>query len=187
MKGRHARAVARMPSAVSAVRAALSPRRTQVAVAGGAGLFVALTGTVVAFVTLVPADARRPDAAPKAAAVSVLGGRSAQAPVARSRPERPARPGDQAALAYYEQKDPVRAAHVIEVIWTGPMLRVYTDLPASDANSRTAIALCEIAAAYAEGHDHLPAVFVHADRAAGYPVLANKMNDRDDCRLGRVP
>jgi hypothetical protein len=30
-------------------------------------------------------------------------------------------------------------------------------------------------------------VFVHADKAAGYSVLANKMDARDDCRLGRVP
>ncbi|WP_345473547.1 hypothetical protein [Actinoallomurus oryzae] len=187
IRGRHARAVARMPGAVSAVRAALAPRRTQVAVAGGTGLSVALTGAVVAFVTLVPADTRRPDTGPKAAAVNVLGDRPAQAPVARSRPESPGRPGDQAALAFYERKDPVRAAHVTEVIWTGPMLRVYTDLPASDANSRTAMALCEIATAYAEDQGHLPEVFVHADRAAGYPVLANKMNDRDDCRLDRVP
>jgi hypothetical protein len=176
-----------MPSAMSVVRAALSPRRTRVAVAGGAGLFMALTGAVVALVTLVPRDTRRPEAAPRAAAADVLGGRSAQAPVARSRPARPARPGDQAALAFYEQQDPVRAEHVTEAIWTGPMLRVYTDLPASEANSRTAIALCETAAAYAEGRGHLPQVFVHADRAAGYPVLANKMNDRDDCRLDRVP
>jgi hypothetical protein len=178
IRGRHAR----LPGAVSAVRAALSPRRTRIVVAGG--LFVTLTGAVATFVTLAPADTHRPDTVPKAAAANVLGGRSVQAPVARSRP---VRPGDLAALAFYRQQDPTRAAHVTEVIWTGPMLRVYTDLPASDANSRTAIALCETAAAYAEDHGHLPEVFVHADRAAGYPVLANKMNDRDDCRLDRVP
>jgi hypothetical protein len=97
------------------------------------------------------------------------------------------RGGDQAVLTYFESRDPLRAAHVTEAVWTGPMLRVYTDLPAGDADSKTAVALCETAAAYLTARDRIPKVFVHADRDAGYPVLANKMDARDDCRLARVP
>jgi hypothetical protein len=159
--------------------------------AGGAGLVVALTGSLVAFVAQIPGGS---GGGPKAAAVNVLGGRPAPAAVVPSRPPgvtprliAATRRGDQAALAFYENKDPLRAAHVTEVVWTGPMLRVYTDLPASDADSKTALALCETAVAYAEEHDRIPVVFVHADRDAGYPVLANKMGSRDDCRLARVP
>jgi hypothetical protein len=181
MRGRHAR-VPSVAGVVSAVRAMPGPRRARLCVAGGAGLLVALGA---AFAVSAREPSSRPE--PKAVAVNVLDGRPAQAPVTRSHPRRPVRAGDQAALAFYERHDPARAAHVTEVVWTGPMLRVYTDLPASDADSRTAIALCETAAAYAEGTDRLPAVFVHANRAAGYPVLANKMTAGDDCRLGRVP
>lgn len=186
MKGRHARAVAGVPGRADAARAALASRRTQLALAGGAGLVLALTASLVAFVALVPGGS---GGAPKAAAVNVLGGRPAPAPAAVVPSRRPGatRRGDQAALAFYENKDPMRAAHVNEVVWTGPMLRVYTDLPASEADSKTAIALCETAVAYAEGRDRIPVVFVHADRDAGYPVLANKMDTSDDCRLARVP
>jgi hypothetical protein len=161
-----------------------SSRRTKATVASVTCLVAVLTASVVAFLTLVPADN-----APKAAAVNVLAARPAPAPAALvpSRSSRAARRGDPAALTFYEQRDPAHATHVIEVIWTGPMLRVYTDLPASDANSKTAIALCETAEAYASDRGRLPAVFVHADRQAGYPVLANKMGTHDDCKLGRVP
>ena len=183
----------KVASAVRRVKAALagavatsrsSSRRTKATVASAVCLAVGLTASVAAFLTLVPAQS-----APKATAVNVLAARPAPAPaaLAPSRSSRAARRGDQAALTFYEQHDPARAAHVTEVIWTGPMLRVYTDLPASDADSKTAIALCETAEAYARDRDRLPAVFVHADRQAGYPVLANKMGAHDDCELGRVP
>ncbi|MGH3382084.1 MAG: hypothetical protein ACRDP6_45895 [Actinoallomurus sp.] len=165
-------------------RSRSSSRRTKATLASAVCLAVGLTASVAAFLTLVPAQS-----APKATAVNVLAARPAPAPaaLAPSRSSRAARRGDQAALTFYEQHDPARAAHVTEVIWTGPMLRVYTDLPASDADSKTAIALCETAEAYARDRGRLPAVFVHADRQAGYPVLANKMGAHDDCKLGRVP
>jgi hypothetical protein len=161
-------------------------RRSRLVLVGASGLTGALAATLAAFVSEMPAG--RGDA-PKAVAVDALAGREAPAPAAvpPSRPVLSARRGDQAALAFYESHDRLHAAHVTRVVWTGPMLRVYTDLPASDADSRTAIALCETAAAYAETQNRLPAVFVHANRTAGYPVLANKMSLGDDCRLGRVP
>jgi hypothetical protein len=176
VKGRHARVI-------EGAAAKPAARRTQLAVVGAAGLGLALAAALMAFAALLPAGSGR---APKAATVNVLGG-AAPAPAAAARPARPAKRGDQAALAFYTAHDPLRARHVTEVVWTGPMLRVYTDLPAADADSKTAIALCETAAAYVTEHDRIPVVFVHADRAAGYPVLANKMDARDDCRLGRVP
>lgn len=211
VKGRHARPASAAPAvraataeppvraatgtatraAVRRARTALaevawsSPRRPKV-IAGGAVLATAVTGAVAAVIIRGPAT---PAAVPKATAANVLAGRPVPAPAAAQQPRssRSARRGDQTALAYYARRDPAHAAHVIEVIWTGPMLRVYTDLPASQADSKTAIALCETAAAYAQDHDRLPSVFVHAGKEAGYPVLANKMNTHDDCRLGRVP
>jgi hypothetical protein len=155
----------------------IGSRRGQVILAGVAGLGLALVAALVEGTVAAGSGA-----APKAAAVN--------APAARRAfvaPPRPARGGDQAAMAYYRAKDPVGAGHVRDILWTGPMLRVYTDLPASDADSKTAIALCETAAAYLESGDRIPTVFVHADRNAGYPVLANKMGAGDDCRLGSVP
>jgi hypothetical protein len=94
---------------------------------------------------------------------------------------------DAAAGAYYRSMAPTIAAHVREVMWTSPILRVYTDLPGTEANSKTAIALCQAGAAYLEGRGRAPVVFVHARERDGYPVLANKMDSKDDCRLGRVP
>jgi hypothetical protein len=155
-------------------------RRARVALGGAAG-----TGLVVIAALAVAGSGR----VPRAAAVNVLARRQPSLPAASSAP--PARlsrgAGDQAAMAYYRANDSADAAHVGEILWTGPMLRVYTDLPGSQADSRTAIALCETAAAYLQGRGRIPAVFVHADRAAGYPVLANKLYAGDDCRLNSVP
>lgn len=174
-RGRHARVLAGAATIAAA-------RRTRLAVAGAAGLGLTLSAALLAFAELAP---RGTGGASRAVAAGALGGRAAPVPMAR--PVRPARPGDQAALAFLTLREPSRARHVTEVVWTGPMLRIYTDLPASDADSRTAIALCQSAAEYLTRQDRIPMVFVHASRQAGYPVLANKMDAGDDCRLGRVP
>ncbi|GAA4611596.1 hypothetical protein GCM10023195_49200 [Actinoallomurus liliacearum] len=94
---------------------------------------------------------------------------------------------DAAAVTYYRSAVPEVAGHVREVIWTAPILRVYTDLPGSDANSPAALALCQTGAAYLQVRGRAPVVFVHARERDGYPVLANKMDPNDSCRLGRVP
>lgn len=94
---------------------------------------------------------------------------------------------DEVALAYFRGADRQGAAHVREIIWTPPILRVYTDLPGSAANSRMALRLCATAAAYLDGRGRDPVVFVHARERDGYPVVANKMDEGDDCRLNRVP
>ena len=183
MKGRHAR-----DGLPDTTKTPAESRRSHLALAGGAGLAVTMAAALIAFAALVPTGSGGPQ---RAAAVNVVGGKPAapMAPVAEA-PPRPApatRGGDRAVLTYFEDRDPLRAAHVTEAVWTGPMLRVYTDLPAGDADSKTAVALCETAAAYLTARDRTPKVFVHADRDAGYPVLANKMDARDDCRLARVP
>ncbi len=103
----------------------------------------------------------------------------------------PREPGDaaadQAALAYLRGADRRDAARVKKVIWTPSILRVYTDLPGSAANSRTALRLCATAAAYLDARGRAPVVFVHARERDGYPVVANKTDEDDDCRLNRVP
>jgi hypothetical protein len=182
-RGRHARVIVGVPGQVRSVARGRLPapvvsRRAQLALGGTAGL-----GLVIG-VTLVAAGTGRP---PRAAAVDVRAGR--RPPVSRST-ERAAvahGTGDADALAYYRAHDTAGASHVSEIVWTGPMLRVYTDLPASKADSGTAIALCETAAAYLAGRGRMPVVFVHAGRSAGYPVLANKLDAEDGCRLNSVP
>jgi hypothetical protein len=172
-KGRHAR-VGGVPGSLAAVAAS---RRAWIALGGAAGL-----GLVATAAYLVPGD-RRPS---KVVVTAVPALRRPEPPALT--PAKPAKgSGDEAALAYYQVKDQADAAHVSKILWTGPMLRVYTDLPGSDGDSKTAIALCETAAAYLEGRGQTPVVFVHAGRVAGYPVLANKMDAQDDCRLNRVP
>lgn len=196
-KGRHARPAAaeaarrlvRRRQAVLAGALWPSSRRARLVLAGACGLSGAVAAGLVAIVVSASAGS---GAGPKAVAVNAVARRPAPAPFAQqplrlARSARSAQRGDEAALAFVERRDPLRAGHVIQIVWTGPMLRVYTDLPASEADSRTAIALCEAAATYAETQNRIPAVFVHANRTAGYPVLANKLNSRDDCRLGRVP
>lgn len=123
--------------------------------------------------------ATRMGRAPDETTVNVVSGHPTETPLRASRHE--------AALAFIRQRDVAGAAHVRRIVWSGPMLRVYTDLPKSAANSRTAIALCRAAAAYLAGRDQNPGVFVHARSGDGYQVLANRMNAHDDCRLNGVP
>jgi hypothetical protein len=115
------------------------------------------------------------------------GGRSAGTPAVVRRPAPGDAAADQVALAYLRDADRRGAAHVKKVIWTPPILRVYTDLPGSAANSRTALLLCATGAAFLDARGRAPIVFVHARERDGYPVVANKMDEDDDCRLNRVP
>jgi hypothetical protein len=137
----------------------------------------ALAGLGVVVIAALAAG--RTGRAPGETTVNVVSGHPSAAPLAVGRHE--------AALAFIRRHDLAGAAHVRRLVWSGPMLRVYTDLPESAANSRTAVALCRAAAAYLESHGRSPGVFVHAGRHDGYPVLANKLNTRDGCRLNGVP
>jgi hypothetical protein len=139
-------------------------------VGGLAGLGVVLAGAIVATHT-----GRGPDET----TVNAASGRPTETPLPISRHE--------AALAFIRGRDVAGATHVRRIVWSGPMLRVYTDLPKSAANSRTATALCHATAAYLTSQDRNPDVFVHARSGDGYQVLANKTNSRDDCRLNGVP
>jgi hypothetical protein len=156
-------------------------RRARIALVGAAGAGLVTVAAAIAF-TPAGRTARRP----RATAVSPVALRHPS--IAPPAPEQRARGvGDPAALAYYRARDRSDAQHVDKIVWSGPMLRVYTDLPSSEADSKVAIALCQTAAAYLEDRGRTPMVFVHAGREAGYPVLANKMDTDDDCRLNRVP
>lgn len=184
-KGRHARVgVPRLLKSFAA------SRRGRIALSAGVPAGVAGAGLATALWLVPGGQAAHPVRTPLASGAPMAETRGVRSPavpvpVTEARPARGV--GDDAALAYYRTRDQADAAHVSSVVWTGPMLRVYTDLPASDADSKVAIALCETAAAYIEGRGGNPVVFVHAGRAAGYPVLANKMNTGDDCRLNNVP
>jgi hypothetical protein len=92
-------------------------------------------------------------------------------------------------VSFFNAKDTgdTVAKHVKEVVQSGSFLRVYTDLPEGDENSRSAISLCEWTAEFLEHlHDERdPIVFVHAKRSGnGNVVLANKQSAKDDCEVG---
>lgn len=186
-RGRHARAAETEPAGddpggpdPGGVRLppGLASRRTRVTLAGVAGAVLTAALALAAALpdhtprAAVGAPARRPPMASPALAVT---------------PRSVSESGDAAALAYYRRADAGAARHVGSVVWSGPMLRVYTDLPSSDANSRTAIALCDTAATYLVRTGREPIVFVHARGRDGYQVLANKTAAGDDCRLDNVP
>lgn len=185
-RGRHVRPALPSCGAGLRLRVAAAGGRGRVALgAGAAGLGLALLALIAGRgADRVPGDgavdvmSRRPVAVPSAAPAASPGG-PARGPRASA--------GDQAVLAYVRVRDRRAARHVRKVMWTGPMLRVYTDLPGSAVNSRTAVRLCAVAAGYLDVTGRSPVVFVHARRADGYPVLANKMDEDDDCRLNRVP
>jgi hypothetical protein len=180
-KGRHARPRGRVPGTIARLAPGPAARPVYAALGGA----VALAGVLV--VVLTPDSPHRRPGRP---AVEVARpGTATPAPVI-SAPTVPLSRDDardEAALAYYRLTGRAVAAHVREAIWTAPILRVYTDLPASAANSPAATALCRTGAAYLDSRGRAPVVFVHARERDGYPVLANKTDSADDCRLSSVP
>ncbi|GLZ12486.1 hypothetical protein Acsp04_27210 [Actinomadura sp. NBRC 104425] len=94
------------------------------------------------------------------------------------------------ALTYLESKDPDKkiTKHVEDVRRSGDFLRVYTDLEEGDENSDPAVSLCEWTTEFLkEGGDDEPRVFVHGkSEDNGSVVLANKQNDKDDCKVGET-
>jgi hypothetical protein len=179
-KGRHARPRTRVPGGIVRLLPGPAARPVYVALGGASVLACVLV------VALIPDSPHR---RPGRSAVEVARpGTATPAPLI-SAPTVPVSRNDrdEAALAYYRLTGKAVAAHVREAIWTTPILRVYTDLPASAANSPAAIALCRTGAAYLESGGRAPVVFVHARERDGYPVLANKTDSTDDCRLNIVP
>lgn len=103
-----------------------------------------------------------------------------------ARPEQRVAPGDDA-LAFLRRADPSAARHAKDVRWSGEYLRVYTDLPEYDDNSRTAVELCQAASSYLARQlgKAEPIVFVHAEESGnGHVVLANKLDAGDGCEVG---
>ncbi|MEU6037494.1 hypothetical protein ABZ801_19005 [Actinomadura sp. NPDC047616] len=94
------------------------------------------------------------------------------------------------ALPYLQRKDPDKkiTKHVEDVRRSGEFLRVYTDLEEGDENSDPAVSLCEWTTEFLEeGGDEEPRVFVHGkSEDNGSVVLANKQNDKDDCKVGET-
>ena len=91
------------------------------------------------------------------------------------------------AVAFYREKDPRDKVtkHVKEVRWSGPYLRVYTDLAEKDAGSKVALDLCKWTSEYLADRrgDQNPVVFVHAKKSDnGNVVLVSKLSAEDACR-----
>jgi hypothetical protein len=95
------------------------------------------------------------------------------------------------AMSFLKEKDPDKkiTGHVKEVVQSGDFLRVYTDLPEGDENSKQAISLCEWTTEYLRNlrGEKAPVVFVHAKTTGnGNVVLANKQGEKDDCAVGET-
>jgi hypothetical protein len=93
------------------------------------------------------------------------------------------------AISFIKEKDPGEkvARHVKKVVQSGSFLRVYTDLPEGDENSKSAISLCEWTTQYLADlrGDKDPIVFIHAKASGnGSVVLANKQSAKDNCTVG---
>jgi hypothetical protein len=184
-RGRHAKPPSRFSIACDrALRTAMLERNRRRIVVVGTGTGAVLLG-VVAVAGLSMA---RPAKEPRAAIVGLTG---PVHPAGDLTPSRPAEVADMApqAVSFFKAKDPddAVAKHVKHVVQSGSFLRVYTDLPEGDENSKPAISLCEWTAEFLERlrGERDPIVFIHAKRSGnGNVVLANKQSAKDDCEVG---
>lgn len=90
-----------------------------------------------------------------------------------------------AVVAYFGAKDAKVAGHVKRISLDGQFFRVYTDYPEGDANSPSAISLCEWTSAFLKDQgDPDTFVFVHGTSSDnGSVVLANKVSPTDSCKV----
>ena len=101
----------------------------------------------------------------------------------------PSRHTDHQAAEYFRTNwgpDDKAVKRLKDIRTVGGYLRIYTDLPESADNSRTAITLCERGLAYLrERGVENPVVFVHSEFGQnGNPVLANIIGPSDrSCRV----
>lgn len=189
-RGRHARPPSKAAVAGERVlEAVLAEHNRRKVVIAGAGTGSALIAALAALL-LVPGGGTG-----TAGNASAHGSARTAAPVAAASPEAasaaPLADADEdpQAVGYLRQKDPEDKVvkHVQDVRNSGSYLRIYTDLPEDDENSKSAISLCEWAIDYlktARGESD-PRVFVHAKKSDnGNVVLANKDSAKDNCRVG---
>ncbi|MEU9884298.1 hypothetical protein [Sphaerisporangium sp. NPDC051011] len=101
----------------------------------------------------------------------------------------PSRHTDGKAISYFRQRwaDDKAVKRITDIRTTGKYLRIYTDLPQSAHNSKSALDLCKRGMEYLlqEVGDQSPVVFVQAKYGQnGNPVLANIAGPDDtSCRL----
>lgn len=99
----------------------------------------------------------------------------------------PSKYTDTKAMAYFTSRWTDKAAgRISDIRTTGRYLRIYTNLPESADNSKTAITLCKRGLEYlAVLGEPDPVVFVHSEFGEnGNPVLANILgHDDKDCRV----
>lgn len=188
-RGRHAKPPSKAAVAGERVLEAVlaEHNRRKVVIAGG--------GTGSALIVALAALLLVPGGTGTAGTASAHGSVRTAAPVAAASPEAasavPLADSDEdpQAVGYLKQKDPEDKVvkHVKDVRNSGSYLRIYTDLPEEDENSKSAISLCEWAIDYlktARGESD-PIVFVHAKKTDnGNVVLANKDSAKDNCKVG---
>jgi hypothetical protein len=95
---------------------------------------------------------------------------------------------DTAAVDYFKSKDGKVAGHVQRVSRDGQFFRVYTNYPEQDANSKSAISLCDWTSAFLKSRgDTDTFVFIHGTSSDnGSVVLANKVTPTDSCKVGET-
>jgi hypothetical protein len=184
-RGRHAKPPSQFSLACDrTIRTAMLERNRRKIVVVGTGTASVLLGAIA----VIGLSSVRPAKVPTAA---VAGMAAPPRPAAADAAPSGAVDVDVApqAVTFFKEKDPgdAVAKHVKQVVQSGSFLRVYTDLPEDDENSRPAISLCEWTAEFLEElrGERDPVVFVHARRSGnGNVVLANKQSAKDDCQVG---
>lgn len=190
-RGRHAKP----PSKAAvigerALDAVLSERHRRKLWLAGGGTVSALALAVVTAIGL-PGGGGPARTAPAEAAAATRSAAPVNASPAADRVTAADSDEDLQAIDYLKRQDPGEKVvkHVEEVRQSGDFLRVYTDLPEEDENSKTAVSLCEWSSDYLKStrSDKDPIVFIHAKESDnGHVVLANKDSAKDNCKVGET-
>jgi hypothetical protein len=157
-------------------------RRRQLIVAGSGLGALALVGVVVT-VTLSAGSGH--SAAAKGTVKRQVVGPATPAANSSQVPASEAAADDTAVVTYFKAKDTKIADHVQRVSRDGQFFRVYTNYPEADANSTSAISLCDWTSQYLKDQgDSNTFVFVHGTSSDnGSVVLANKVSPTDSCKV----
>jgi hypothetical protein len=183
VSGRHAKPPSKLATTCDeAIRSfSVGRRRWRLIAAGSGAGALALAAMVVAVALSAGGEggAARHQAAKPATPAANATQMSAGAVVADGTAE------GSAVVGYFKTKDTKVAGHVQRVSRDGQFFRVYTDYPEEDANSTSAISLCDWTSGFLKGQgDTGTVVFVHGTSSDnGSVVLANKVSPTDSCKV----
>jgi hypothetical protein len=184
MSGRHAKPPSKFATTCDeAIRSfSAGGRRWRLIAAGGGVGALALVGAVVT-VTLPTGGGHAAPAGHRVARPATPAANATQVPAGPVVVDDTA--DGTAAVGYFTAKDTKVAGHVQRVSRDGQFFRVYTDYPEKDANSKSAISLCDWTSEFLKNQgDPNTFVFIHGTSSDnGSVVLANKVSPTDSCKV----